>query len=75
MPDLRLLRDLSRAEDNFTSAMDDDFDTTKALRGLSTFLRGVGSQVRTRRELDAGTCQTVVKRVLAMADVIGVLAA
>ncbi len=75
MPDLRLLRDLSRAEDNFTSAMDDDFDTTKALRGLSTFLRGVGSQVRTRRELDAGTCETVVKRVLAIADVIGVLAA
>ena len=75
MPGLRLLGDLSRAEDNFTSAMDDDFDTTKALRGLSTFLRGVGSQVRTRRELDAGTCQTVVKRVLAMANVIGVLAA
>ena len=75
MPDLRLLGGLSRAEDNFTSAMDDDFDTTKALRGLSTFLRGVGSQVRTRRELDAGTCQTVVKRVLAMANVIGVLGA
>lgn len=75
MPALRLLGDLSRAEDNFTSAMDDDFDTTKALRGLSTFLRGVGSQVRTRRELDAGTCQTVVKRVLSMANVIGVLAA
>ncbi len=75
VPGLRLLGYLSRAEDNFASAMDDDFDTTKALRGLSTFLRGVGSQVRTRRELDAGTCQTVVKRVLAMANVIGVLAA
>jgi cysteinyl-tRNA synthetase len=75
MPGLRLLGDLLRAEDNFTSAMDDDFDTPKALRGLSTFLRGVGSQVRTRRELDTGTCQTVVKRVLAMTNVIGVLAA
>jgi len=74
-PDLRLLGDLSRAEDNFTSAMDDDFDTTKALKVLSTFLRGASSQVRTRGEFEANTCQAVAKRVLAMANVIGVLVA
>jgi cysteinyl-tRNA synthetase len=73
--DLRLLRDLSRAEDNFTSAMDDDFDTTKALRVLSTFLRDASSQARTHEEFESSTCQTVVKRVLAMANVVGVLAA
>jgi cysteinyl-tRNA synthetase len=74
MSDLRLLGDLSRAEDNFTFAMDDDLDTPKALKVLSTFLRRAGNQVRTHKEFEAGTCQTVVKRVLAMADVIGVLA-
>ena len=71
--DLRLLRDLSRAEADFTSAMDDDFDTARALRVLSAFLWGA-SQVRTRSEFEAGTCQGVVKRVLAMANIIGVLA-
>jgi len=71
--DLRLLRDLSRAEANFTSAMDDDFDTARALRVLSTFLE-IASQVRTRSEFEAGTCQAVVKRVHAMAKIIGVLA-
>jgi cysteinyl-tRNA synthetase len=71
--DLRLLRDLSRAEADFTSAMDDDLDTARALRVLSAFLRGA-SQVRTRSEFEAGTCQAVVKRVLAMANIIGVLA-
>jgi cysteinyl-tRNA synthetase len=55
--------------------MDDDFDTTKALKVLSTFLRGASSQVRTRREFEANTCQAVAKRVLAMANVIGVLVA
>jgi cysteinyl-tRNA synthetase len=71
--DLRLLRDLSRAEADFTSAMDDDFDTARALRVLSTFLRSA-SQVRTSSEFEAGTSQAVVKRVLAMANIIGVLA-
>lgn len=71
--DLRLLRDLSRAEADFTSAMDDDFDTARALRVLSAFLRGA-SQMMTRSEFEAGTCQAVVKRVLAMANIIGVLA-
>jgi cysteinyl-tRNA synthetase len=73
--DLRLLRDLVRAEDNFASAMDDDFDSTKALKVLSTFLRNASIQTRTRGEFDGSTCQTVVKRVLDMAKVIGVLAA
>jgi cysteinyl-tRNA synthetase len=72
-PDLRLLKDLSRAQDSFTSAMDHDFDTMRALKVLSTFLRSASSQVKTRREFDANTCQAVVKRVLAMANVIGVL--
>jgi len=71
--DLRLLRDLSRAEANFIAAMDDDFDTARALRVLFTFLRGARSQVRTRGEFEAGTCQTVVKRLLTMANIIGVL--
>jgi cysteinyl-tRNA synthetase len=73
--DLRLLRDLSRAEDSFASAMDDDFDTTKALKVLSKFLRDANAQARTHGEFEGSTCQTVVKRVLAMANVIGVLAA
>jgi cysteinyl-tRNA synthetase len=73
--DLRLLRDLSRAEDNFASAMDDDFDSAKALKVLSTFLRDASTQTRTRVEFEGTTCQTVVKRVLDMANVIGVLAA
>lgn len=72
-PDLRLLRDLSRAEDSFVSAMDDDFDTAKALRVVSAFLRNASGQVRTRGEFEASTCHTVVKRVLAMVNVIGVL--
>jgi cysteinyl-tRNA synthetase len=73
--DLRLLRDLSRAEGNFASAMDDDFDSSKALKVLSTFLRDASTQTRTHGEFDGSTCQTVVKRVLDMANVIGVLAA
>jgi cysteinyl-tRNA synthetase len=72
-PDLRLLREVSRAEDNFISAMDDDFDTTKALKVLSTFLRSAGNQIRNRGEFEANTCQAVAKRVLAMTNVIGVL--
>ena len=72
--DMRLLRDLSRAEADFTSAMDDDFDTARALRVLSAFLQSA-SRVRTRGEFEAGTCQTVVKRVQAMAGIIGVLGA
>jgi cysteinyl-tRNA synthetase len=72
--DLRLLRDLSLAETRFTSAMDRDFDTARAIRVLSTFLRGVRSQMRTHIEFDADTCQTVEKRVLALANVIGMLA-
>jgi cysteinyl-tRNA synthetase len=71
--DLRLLRDLSRAEANFVAAMDDDFDTARALSILLSFLRSVRRQERTRREFEADTCQTVVKRVLVMADVVGVL--
>jgi cysteinyl-tRNA synthetase len=73
--DLRLLRDLSRAEDNFASAMDDDFDSTKALKVLSTFLLDASTRIRTHGELDGSTCQTVVKRLLDMANVFGVLAA
>jgi cysteinyl-tRNA synthetase len=74
-PDLRLLGDLSRTEDSFTSAMDHDFDTTRALKVLSTFLRNASSQAKTRGEFEANTCQAVVKRVLAMANVIGVFVA
>ena len=74
-PDLRLLGDLSRAEDSFTSAMDHDFDTMRALNVLSTFLRNASSQVKTRGEFEASTCQTVLKRWQAMANVIGVLPA
>jgi cysteinyl-tRNA synthetase len=73
--DLRLLRDLSRAENSFASAMDDDFDTTKALKVLSAFLRDASTRARTRWEFEGSTCETVVKRVMAMANVIGVLAA
>ena len=73
--DLRLLRDLSRAEANFIAAMDDDFDTARALNVLLGFLRSVRKQERTHREFEADTCQTVVKRVLVMADVVGVLSA
>jgi len=72
-PDLRLLGELSRAEDSFTSAMDHDFDTMRALKVLSTFLHDASSQVKTRKEFEANTCQAVVKRVLAMANIIGVL--
>jgi cysteinyl-tRNA synthetase len=71
--DLRLLREVSRAEDDFISAMDHDFDTTKALKVLSTFLRSASNQVRTRGEFEANTCQAVAKRVLVMASVIGLL--
>jgi hypothetical protein len=55
--------------------MDHDFDTMRALKVLSTFLRNASSQVKTRGEFGASTCQTVLKRVQAMANVIGVLAA
>jgi len=72
--EMRLLGDLSRAEANFKAAMDDDFDTAKALRVLSKFLRSARSQVRTHKELETVACQTVVKRVLAITNVFGVLA-
>jgi cysteinyl-tRNA synthetase len=72
--EMRLLGDLSRAEANFKAAMDDDFDTARALRVLSKFLRSARSQVRTHKELETVACQVVVKRVLAMTNVFGVLA-
>jgi cysteinyl-tRNA synthetase len=73
--DLRLLRNVSHVEADFAAAMDNDFDTARALSVLSTFLRATKNQLKSHREFDAGTCQTVVKRVLAMANIVGVLTA
>ena len=73
--DLRLLGDLSSTEAGFTSAMDNDFDTARGLKFLYGFLQNVKSRVRTGKEFAAGTCETVVKRILVLANIIGVLAA
>jgi len=70
--DLSLLRDLSRTETAFETAMDDDLDTPKALRVLSSFLLAIGYQLRTRKALAASTCETVAKRISLLAGTVGV---
>jgi len=72
--DLRLLRDLSRVEAGFKAAMDEDFDTAKALKCLSSFLQGVRSEIGSRRKLAPSTCEMAVKRISALSNIIGVLA-
>jgi len=72
--DLRLLRDISRVETGFTAAMDDDFDTARAVKLLTRFLRNTGRELRSHRGFAAETCEAVVKRVLALSSIIGVLA-
>jgi len=72
--DLRLLKDLSRAEASFTSAMDDDLDTPGALRALSNFLETANKRMRRQERFSASTCERVTKTVSALANVIGILA-
>jgi cysteinyl-tRNA synthetase len=72
--DLRLLRDLSRVEAGFTRAMDDDLDTATALKDLIRFLQATKREMRFRRKLASGTCETVVERILALCNIIGVAA-
>jgi len=50
--EMRLLGDLSRTEADFRAAMDDDFDTARALKTLSKFLRSTRIQARTHKELE-----------------------
>lgn len=73
--DLRLLRELSRIEAGFTAAMDDDFDTAKALRLLTTFLQTTRSQGRSHKRFASFTCETAVRRMLALSNIVGVLSA
>jgi len=72
--DLRVLKDLSHFETGFTVAMDDDFDTARALRLLSVFLRGIRSAIRSGK-IASGTGETVGRKVLALSDVLGIFAA
>ena len=69
--DLRLLRDVSRIEADFIAAMDDDFDTARAVRVLTRFLDIVKRKVRSRR-LASSTCEAAVNRILALSGVIGI---
>lgn len=71
--DLRLLKDLSRVEAQFTAAMDDDLDTARALKLLSRFLRSTKSKMRSHKRLASSTCETAAKRILALSRIIGVL--
>ncbi len=71
--DLRLLKDLSRVETQFTAAMDDDLDTARALKLLSRFLRSTKSEMRSHKRLASSTCETAAKRILALSRIIGVL--
>jgi cysteinyl-tRNA synthetase len=73
--DLWLLKSLSRVEAQFRAAMDDDLDTARALKVLSRFLRSTRSEIRSRKSFASGTCETAVKRILALSGIIGVLAA
>ena len=70
--ELRLLRGLWRLEDDFRGAMDDDFDTVRALKSLLVFLEGLRRQMRNGVGFDAGTCDTVAKRVRALVDTLGI---
>ena len=70
--ELRLLRDVSRLEYAFTAAMDDDFDTARALKLLRTFLEGLRIQLRARREIDAETSKAVLKRIRALTNIVGI---
>ena len=72
--DLRVLKDLSRLEAQFTAAMDDDLDTTRALKLLSRFLRSKRREMRSHKRLASSTCETAVKRILALSSIIGILA-
>jgi cysteinyl-tRNA synthetase len=69
--ELRLLREVSRLEHAFTAAMDDDFDTARALKLLRIFLEGLRIQLRTRREFDAETGKAILKRIRTLANIIG----
>lgn len=69
--DMGLLKELSRTETAFISAMEDDFDTSRALKALYRFLQKARNQVRSGNELYAGTCETVLKRVRVLANIIG----
>jgi len=71
--DLRLLRDVSRVEAGFMAAMDDDFDTARALRVLSRFLETARRKMKSRR-FASSTCEGAVNRILALSSVIGILA-
>jgi cysteinyl-tRNA synthetase len=70
-----MLKDLSRLEAQFTAAMDDDLDTTRALRLLSRFLRSKKREMRSHKSLASSICETAVKRILALSSIIGILAA
>jgi cysteinyl-tRNA synthetase len=72
--DLRLLKDLSRLESQFTAAMDDDLDTTRALKLLSRFLRSKKLEMRSHKTLASGICEAAVKRILTLSSIIGILA-
>ena len=73
--DLRLLKNLSRLEAQFTAAMDDDLDTTRALKLFSRFLRSRKREMRSHKRLASSICETAVKRILVLSGIIGILAA
>jgi len=70
--ELRLLGEVSRLEHAFTAAMDDDFDTAKALKLLRAFLEGLRIRLRAHRELDAETSRAVMSRIRALSKIIGI---
>jgi cysteinyl-tRNA synthetase len=73
--DMRLLKELSRTEAGFISAMEDDFDTPRALKALYRFLTNASNQARSGNELNAGTCEAVLRRVRALANMAGLVIA
>lgn len=72
--DLRLLREVSRLQAGFTAAMDDDFDTARAMNVLTRFFQTTRRQVGSPGRFASDTCETVLKRILELSSIIGVLA-
>lgn len=70
--ELRLLREVSHLEYAFAAAMDDDFDTARAVKLLRTFLKGLTIQLRIRREFDAETGKAVLRRIRTLTNIVGI---
>jgi cysteinyl-tRNA synthetase len=70
--DVRATRQLSRLECAFTAAMDDDFDTARALKLLCTFLKRSRTQLSTGKELNSETAKAAVTRIRRLANLIGI---